>query len=202
MLYVFGAVGLLAALFLAVRSAKAAERKPLEVSPGIMPKNYKGPFDEQIESAAHSYGIPPHVLKAIVRRETNFEPNAINPEHSFTLDGVTYSAENRTGRNRLRDFIVSGGDPASLGLNPSIGLAQVRVRTAQNVLRSPRITAAALFNPVTNLSAAAALLKELFAAGITLDTIDAYNVGQDLSPRNLPYRDAVKGFARQFERDF
>ncbi len=202
MLYVFGAVGLLAALFLAVRSAKAAERKPLEVSPGIMPKSYKGPFDQQIESAASSYGIPPHVLKAIVRRETNFRPNEVNPGKSFTLDGVTYSAANSTGRSRLRDFILSGGDPASLGLNPSIGLAQVRVGTARKILRSPRLTASALFNPAINLAAAAALLRELFDAGITLDTIDAYNVGQDLQPRNLPYRDAVKGFARQFERDF
>jgi hypothetical protein len=52
------------------------------------------------------------------------------------------------------------------------------------------------------LEAASALLAQLFAAGITLDTIDAYNVGQNLSVRNLPYRDKVNAYARQFAGDF
>lgn len=163
-------------------------------------------FDPLIADAASRQGIPPHILKAIVAKESGFNPDAINPESSFILDGVTYSPGSSQGRGQLRDFLKSGGSLSSVRrisgrqLNPSIGLAQVRVSTARKFILG--VQAFELFNPVTNLTAASELLRELFSAGITLDTIDAYNVGQDLSPRNLPYRDRVRNFARTFEKDF
>ncbi len=165
-------------------------------------KVFKGKYDKEIAAAAAEHLISPVILKAIVAKESGFNPNAINPEKTFTLDGVTYSPSDRAGRAKLRQFIFSGGNPKVLGLNPSIGLAQVRLGIARKVLRDPALGAAELFDPALNLRASAALLSELIAGGITLQTIDAYNVGQDLQPRNLPYRDAVVKFARQFEGDF
>lgn len=161
-----------------------------------------GGYDAMIAAQAKSAGIPPNILKAIVRQESNFTEAAINPEKDFTLDGVSYAASSKAGRAALRSWILAGNDPRVLGLNPSIGLAQVRVKTARKVLGSPRLTAAELFKPEVNLRASAALLAELLRAGITLETIDAYNVGQDLQPRNLAYRDRVRGFAKQYEADF
>ncbi len=159
-------------------------------------------FDATIAEAADRWNVKPNILKAIVARESGFNQVAINPEKSFVLKGVLYSAGDAKGRTALRAFIAEGGDPLSLGINPSIGLAQVRLTTARSLSNNPSLKASALFVPATNLDLAARLLRQLFDAGITIDTIDAYNVGQDLSPRNLPYRDAVKQNADRFASDF
>lgn len=157
-------------------------------------------YDAIIADIARREGISPVLLKAIVAKETYFDEEAVNPEQTFTLGGVTYPPSSNAGRQKLREFISRGGDPATIGLNPSLGLAQVRVRTGKHFI--PGLDAVELFDPKTNLTASARLLRELLGAGITLDTIDAYNVGQDLHPRNFPYRDKVKQFFAQFQGDF
>lgn len=173
-------------------------------SPPVLPAAQqilgRGLWDGMIENVARNEGIPPHVLKAIVATESSFDPTAINPEVAFTLGGVAYSAADKTGRARLREYIMQGNNPSSVGLNPSIGLAQMRISTARNLGFSG--APAALFAPFTNLTWSARLLRQLFDAGITLETMDAYNVGQDLRPRNLLYRDTVKQFAERYEGDF
>lgn len=158
-------------------------------------------FDDVIQTAAEQAGMDdPAMLKAIVAKESGFNPYAVNPEGTYVLDGTRYTAGDMAGRGKLAQYIQGGGDPGALGINPSIGLAQVRLSTARKILNSPHLTAQQLYSVSTNLLAAAALLKQLFDAGITIDTIDAYNVGQDLSPRNLPYRDDVKRFYQQFAK--
>jgi soluble lytic murein transglycosylase-like protein len=161
-----------------------------------------GGLDGIIQAAADAAGIPPEVLKAICRRESNFKSDAINPEASYSLNGTSYTSASSAGRAALRAWLLDGNDPAAIGLNPSIGLAQVRVAIARKVLNQPDLSAAQLFVPETNLAASAALLAELYAAGITLDTIDAYNEGQALRKRNFEYRDAVAGFAADYAGDF
>ncbi len=157
--------------------------------------------DRLIFEEAKRQGVDPVILKAIVAKESSFNPEAINPEKTFALQGVTYSPVNPQGRRALRRAILAENlNPLSIRVNPSIGLAQVRLTIARAFL--PDVTARELFDPRTNLRASASLLRQLFDNGITLDTIDAYNVGQDLQPRNLPYRDAVKQFAREFQNDF
>ncbi|MGH7744699.1 MAG: transglycosylase SLT domain-containing protein, partial [Candidatus Dormibacteria bacterium] len=144
-------------------------------------------YDGIISQVANTEGADPILLKAIVKKESNFDEEAVNPETTFTLGGVTYGPNDSGGRKALHDFISGGGDPASIGLNPSLGLAQVRVGIGKAFI--PGLEAIQLFDPETNLTASARLLKQLAAAGITLDTIDAYNEGQALDRRNLPYRD-------------
>jgi soluble lytic murein transglycosylase-like protein len=157
-------------------------------------------WDAMIRDIAGREGISPILLKAIVRKESFFDPMAINPETSFTFDGTRYASSSRTGRAKLTQYIMEGHDPGKLGLNPSIGLAQVRIRIAKSFVAG--ITARDLFDPGMNLTASARLLRQLQGAGITLQTIDAYNVGQDLDPRNFPYRDEVVANYRKFEGDF
>lgn len=158
-------------------------------------------IDELIVIQAESAGIDPALLKAIVRQESNFDPNAINPEQSYAIDGENFSASSRTGRARLVFLIKAGHDPKEYGLNPSLGLAQVRVATARDFL--PGVTALQLLDPQINLHAAAAFLAWMFGKGLTVDEIDAYNVGFHgvtvLKRRNLSYRDSVVGFYREFK---
>src|SRR5260370_13564213 len=161
-------------------------------------------YDALISSVATAEGADPVLLKAIVRKESDFDEEAINPERTFTLNGVTYSPSSSEGRKRLHDFIAGGGDPASIGVNPSLGLASVRVSTGKHFM--PGLQALELFDPQMNLTLSAKLLRELKGAGITLETIDAYNVGQSrvLSGelRNLPYRDEVRANYALFQNDF
>jgi len=161
-------------------------------------------YDALISSVANAESVDPVLLKAIVATETDFDEEAVNPEQSFTLNGVSYSPSDGRGRKALRDFIAAGGDPASIGLNPSLGLAQVRVGNGKHFI--PGLQALELFDPQTNLTASSRLLRELVHAGVTLETIDAYNVGQGrvLSGelRNLPYRDKAKRNYAIFQTDF
>src|SRR5260370_3022107 len=133
-------------------------------------------YDALISSVATAEGADPVLLKAIVRKESDFDEEAINPERNFTLNVVTYSPSSSEGRKRLHDFIAAGGDPASIGVNPSLGLAQVRVSTGKFFI--PGLEARELFDPQTNLTASARLLFQLHDAGVRLETIDGYNLGQ------------------------
>ena len=164
--------------------------------------SFKLRFDVLIAEVARRLRVPPSLLKAIVHQESGFNPQAINPERTFALDGVNYGPNSRKGRAELRAFILAGGNPLKLSprVNPSIGLAQVRIAIARAFI--PGVSAKLLFNTTTNLTASASLLRELLNAGITMDTIDAYNVGQDLKPRNFPYRDRVRALELRYRKDF
>jgi len=157
-------------------------------------------YDALIADAANAAGVDPIVLKSIVAVESGFNPNSINPEKVFSINGVTYSRDDAKGRAALVAWIKNGGSTDSIALNPSCGLAQVRVGIARTFIAG--VDAIDLFDPQICLEAASALLAQLFAAGITLDTIDAYNVGQNLKVRNLPYRDKVNAYAQKFAGDF
>ncbi|OQW40309.1 MAG: hypothetical protein A4C66_10770 [Nitrospira sp. HN-bin3] len=157
-------------------------------------------FDNLIASFSRSRSVNPAWLKGIIRQESNFNPDAINPEKTFVLYGTSYGANDKAGRKLLLEWIRAGNDPRVLGLNPSIGLAQIRVGTARAL--GFNVTARDLLDPSQNVQVAASLLAQLTAAGITLETIDAWNVGQDLKPRNFPYRDRVKAYAAEFAGDF
>jgi hypothetical protein len=158
-------------------------------------------FDPLIAQAANAAGIDPVLLKAICAEESNFNPDSINPESDFTLGGVHYGVNDRAGRNLLVQWIKAGNDPASIGLNPSCGIAQVRVGNAKKYITG--LDAWDLFDPATCLEAAAYLIRD---DGTTYDTADMYNVGHGLNwlrgVRNVPYRDKVQGFYDQFAGDF
>jgi soluble lytic murein transglycosylase-like protein len=161
-------------------------------------------WDSLIAQAAAKQGIPPVVLKAIVAKESFFNPNAINPEKNFILNGASYQQYDRSGDRALAAWIADGNDPATIGVNPSLGLGQVRVSEGKKFIGG--LDAWDLFDPATNLEAAASLLAELFNSGITLDTIDAYNVGLggnwQRGIRSLGYRDDVNKYAQKFAGDF
>jgi hypothetical protein len=154
-----------------------------------------------IAQAAKAAGIDPVLLKAIVATETGFRPDAINPEQDFILDGVTYGQNDANGRRLLVSWIKDGNDPASIGLNPSCGIAQVRVSNGKTFIRG--IDAWDLFDPPICLQAAAYLIRD---DGTTLETADMYNVGHGLNwfrgVRNPAYQAKVADFYSRFAGDF
>jgi hypothetical protein len=161
-------------------------------------------FDAAIAQAASVAGISPVTLKAIAATETYFNPDAINPEQDFTLNGVSYSQYDRTGQALLVAWIKAGNDPVSIGLNPSVGIAQVRVSEGKAFIQG--LNAWDLFDAATCFEAAAYFISQLIDGGVNDSTLDAYNVGLGANwrrgIRNLPYRDKANGFQAKFAGDF
>jgi len=158
-------------------------------------------YNALIAQAAKAAAIDPVLLKAICATETGFNRDAINPEKDFTLNGVTYAQYDRAGQALLVAWIKDGNDPATIGLNPSCGIAQVRVGNAKKFIQG--LDPWDLFDPATCLQAAAFLIAD---DGTTLDTADMYNVGHGLNwlrgVRNLPYLAKVQDFYSRFAGDF
>jgi hypothetical protein len=154
-----------------------------------------------IAQAAKAAGIDPVLLKAIVATETGFRPDAINPEQDFILDGVSYGQNDSRGRALLVAWIKDGNDPASIGLNPSCGIAQVRVSNGKKFIAG--LDPWDLFDAGVCLQAAAYLIAD---DGTTLETADMYNVGHGLNwfrgVRNAPYQAKVADFYSRFAGDF
>ena len=158
-------------------------------------------WNAAIAQAAAAAGIDPALLKSIVATETGFNPDAINPEKDFVLNGVSYSQYDRAGQRALVAWIKDGNEPATIGLNPSCGIAQVRVSNAKKFISG--LNAWDLFDAPTCLEAAAYLIAD---DGTTLDTADMYNVGNGTNwargVRNVPYRTKVQTFYAEFQGDF
>jgi hypothetical protein len=165
------------------------------------PSGRASQFDPLIAQAASAAGIDPVLLKAICAEESGFNPDSINPESDFTLNGVSYTQNDPAGRRLLVAWIKQGNDPASIGLNPSCGIAQVRVSNAKKFIAG--LSPWDLFDAGTCLEAAAYLIAD---DGTTVDTADIYNVGHGLNwlrgVRNIPYRTKVQGYYAQFLGDF
>ena len=109
------------------------------------PSGVASQFDPLIAQAAKAAGIDPVLLKAICATETGFNANAINPETDFTLNGVQYAQYDRNGQALLVQWMKDGNDPASIGLNPSCGIAQVRVSNGKKFIQG--LDAWDLFDP-------------------------------------------------------
>lgn len=158
-------------------------------------------WDAAIAQAAVAASIDPVLLKSIVATETGFNPDAINPEKDFTLNGVSYKQYDRAGQAQLVAWIKAGNEPSTIGLNPSLGIAQVRVANAKKFISG--LNAWDLFDAPTCLEAAAYLIAD---DGTTLDTADMYNVGNGSNwargVRNAPYRTKVQTFYAEFAGDF
>ena len=165
------------------------------------PSGIASQYDPLIAQAAKAAGIDPALLKAICAEESGFNPDSINPETNFTLNGVTYDVNNRAGRSLLVQWMKDGNDPASIGLNPSCGIAQVRVSNGRQFISG--LDPWDLFDPSTCLQAAAYLIAQM---GFDVDTADMYNVGHGTNwargVRNLPYQQKVAMFYAQFQGDF
>lgn len=158
-------------------------------------------YDGVIAQTASDAGIDPVLLKAIVAKESNFNPDAINPETDFTVNGVTYGQYDARGQAILAAWIKEGNDPALIGLNPSCGIAQVRVSNGKHYISG--LDAWDLFDPQVCLAAAAYLIRD---DGTTLDTADMYNVGHGTNwargVRNLGYKMDVQRHYAEFAGDF
>jgi hypothetical protein len=165
------------------------------------PSGVASQYDAAIAQAAQVAGIDPVLLKAICATETGFNPNAINPETDFTLNGVSYAQYDSQGQAILVAWIQAGNDPASIGLNPSCGIAQVRVGNAKKFIQ--QLDPWDLFDPAVCLEAAAYLIS---SDGTTVATADMYNVGHGLNwlrgVRNAPYQAKVADFYSRFAGDF
>jgi hypothetical protein len=158
-------------------------------------------WNDAIAQAASNAGIDPALLKAIAATETNFNPNAINPEKDFMVNGVSYKQYDSAGQRALVAWIKAGNEPALIGLNPSLGIAQVRVGNAKTFISG--LHAWDLFDPATCFLAAAFLIRD---DGTDFDTLDMYNVGNGSNwargVRNLPYRAKAQSFYTKFVGDF
>ncbi len=166
-----------------------------------LPSGVASQYDTLIGQAAKAAGVDPVLLKSICAVESGFNPDSINPEQGFTLNGVTYGQYDRAGQKLLVAWIKQGNDPATIGLNPSCGIAQVRVSNGKKFISG--LDAWDLFDPATCLEAAAYLLAD---DGTTLATADMYNVGHGLNwlrgVRNPPYQQKVSAYYSQFLGDF
>ncbi len=158
-------------------------------------------YNDLIARAAKAAGIDPVLLKAICAQESGFNPNSINPEKRFTLNGVSYDQYDRAGQRLLVAWIKDGNEPAAIGLNPSCGIAQIRVGNAKKYIQG--LNAWDLFDPAICLEAAAYLIAD---DGTTVETADMYNVGHGLNwargVRNAPYQAKVADFYSRFAGDF
>lgn len=158
-------------------------------------------YDDAIAQASAAAGTDPVLLKAIVAKESNFNPDAINPETNFTLNGVSYAQYDSQGQALLAAWIKEGNDPALIGLNPSCGIAQVRVSNGKHYISG--LDAWDLFDPQVCLAAAAYLIRD---DGTTLDTADMYNVGHGTNwargVRNPGYKMDVQRHYAEFAGDF
>ncbi|HLZ50838.1 MAG TPA: hypothetical protein VKP61_08815 [Candidatus Acidoferrum sp.] len=165
------------------------------------PSGVASQYDPLILNAAHEAQIDPVLLKAVCATETGFRVDAINPEKDFTLNGVTYAQYDSEGQALLVQWIKDGNDPASIGLNPSCGIAQVRVGNAKKFIQG--LDAWDLFDPKVCLEAAAFLIS---SDGTTVETADKYNVGAGLNwfrgVRNAAYQQKVADFYSRFAGDF
>src|SRR5258708_1675433 len=168
---------------------------------GRSPSGVSTQWNAPIANAAAQAGIDPILLKAIVATETGFNPDAINPEKDFILNGVSYKQYDRAGQRALVAWIKAGNEPSTIGLDPSCGIAQVRVSNAKKFISG--LDAWDLFDAATCLEAAAYLIAD---DGTTLDTADTYNVGNGTNwargVRNVPYRTKVQTFYAEFQGDF
>ncbi len=165
------------------------------------PSGVASQYDDMILHAASQAQIDPVLLKAICATETGFRVDAINPETDFILNGIAYAQYDSGGKTLLVEWIKAGNDPASIGLNPSCGIAQVRVSNGKKFISG--LNAWDLFDPVICLQAAALLIAD---DGTTLATADMYNVGHGLNwlrgVRNAHYQAKVADFYARFAGDF
>lgn len=158
-------------------------------------------WNAPIAQAAGAASIDPVALKSIVATETGFNPDAINPEKDFALNGVSYKQYDRAGQRALVAWIKDGNEPSTIGLNPSCGIAQVRVGNAKQFIQG--LNAWDLFDGPTCLEAAAYLIAQM---GLSYDTLDMYNVGNGTNwtrgVRNAAYLAKAQGFYSSFQGDF
>ena len=170
-------------------------------APSHSPSGVAMQWNAAIAQAASAASIDPAVLKAIVATETGFNPDAINPEKDFILGGVSYKQYDRAGQRALVAWIKDGNEPSTIGLNPSCGIAQVRVGNAKKFIQG--LNAWDLFDAPTCLEAAAYLIAEM---GLTYDTLDEYNVGGGTNwargVRNAAYLAKADAFDTEFRGDF
>lgn len=160
-------------------------------------------FNDAIAAAAARAGVDPVMMKALTAVESGFVNTSINPEKDFMLNGVSYGQNDRAGRAALVAWIQDGNDPASIGLNPSIGMMQIRVSIAKQFISG--LDAWDLFDPATNFEAGADLMAQM-GAGLSYDTADAWNVGLGTNwrngVRNAPYLAKAQSFYDKFRGDF
>lgn len=165
------------------------------------PSGIASGYNGMIAQAAKVAGIDPVLLKAIAGTESDFNPDAINPEKDFMLNGVSYAQYDRAGQRELVRWIKDANDPATIGLNPSCGIAQVRVSNGKKFISG--LDPWDLFDPSVCLEAAALLIAD---DNIGLENADKYNVGGGLNwlrgVRNLPYREKVQTLYARFAGDF
>lgn len=158
-------------------------------------------YNAMIAQAAKLAGIDPVLLKAIAATESGFQPDAINPEKDFVLNGVHYAQYDEAGRKLLVQWMKDGNDPATIGLNPSCGIVQVRVSNGKKFIQG--LDPWDLFDPSTCFQAGAFLIAD---NGTTLATADEYNVGHGLNwlrgVRNAGYLQTVQDFYSRFAGDF
>lgn len=160
-------------------------------------------WNDAILAAAEQANVDPVMMKSLTAEESGFNADSINPEKDFMLDGVSYGQNDRAGRAALVAWIKEGNDPASIGLNPSCGMMQIRVSIAKQFIRG--LDAWDLFDPATNFEAGSYLMRQM-GDGLSYDTADAWNVGLGSNwsngVRNEAYRAKVQNYYDKFRGDF
>ena len=130
-------------------------------------------FENLIQQWSAAFEVEPAVMKAIIKAESAFDPRAKNPKDpSFGLGQI------------MPFWFEYFGFPIS----------NVQTPTAADI--------AMMLDPNTNLHAMARVIDYFQVRGFRFpDQADIYNIGESnwyRMRRNIPYRDRVLGFYKEF----
>lgn len=127
-----------------------------------------GPYDSMIVSSSQQAGVDPALVKAIMQHESNFDPDAVNPNTSSVRSASVRAAIKSAPDGGLQ--YVSENN-----LRPDIGLMQLNWNTAKSLQTGLRPVD--LFDPRVNINLAVKYISALQKRGMTDQTVYAYNTG-------------------------
>jgi len=168
-------------------AAVAALNQAMVATTGARGKNMagiagSGQYDSLIQQFAAQYGVSPAMVKAVMGHESNFQPNAVgaNFKGNATAAGTTINQVTASLKGHIQTDADGGlafvnQYTAQNGTPPDLGLMQINWKTGSTLYTS--IRPADLFRPETNIAMGAQYLSQLYAQGMTDNTIWKYNTG-------------------------
>jgi soluble lytic murein transglycosylase-like protein len=177
MIFFIAGLGFLA-LFLLVKNLKAV---PLPTKGPTIPKATSNvPYADLVLMSSRTWGVPSALIRAIIRTESNFDPNAINSQAAKT------STRSDDSYGLMQVGLMVGQD---------FGL----VKDYQNPTQAEL---GRLLNPQTNINAGTRQLSSLLSFYDFDTAIQMYNVGvagYNKGYRAGAYLTKVKGFYNEYQ---
>jgi soluble lytic murein transglycosylase-like protein len=162
-------------------NSKTSPPSPLQVNNTIIKQ---GAYDSYILAEAAKRNLDPSMIKAVMQTESNFQPNAVQPNWTKSVLASYSSAQRATALKDLTSHILNDEDGgaayvsafhAKYGSYPDLGLMQIHFGPKGP---APQITRPAdLMDPATSIDLGSKYLQTLYKRGMTDSQIYAYNTG-------------------------